>query len=371
MQTLVSLSFFIAIAACTATGSALATKAKPCKSKADTHASLACALIATTLTLRWAAIEFSLPVLLVLTGFVLGLLGCYQLFLSLSALRQVKGSLNTYAWWTFVGGSIATCLCFYIIPELTKALNLSIAACILLLCEGTLYSENQGIRSYGYAMKKLLFLSAFALFFHGVVSAALTLSGEFSDLYLLHHVSLILVDIATIVLAFTLFINPLVNQISEPLNPLTPVREGYYSREQMIQLFRSYPAYTTHSVILVRINALADMKRDMGENSYNNSIKKVVSSLRQYTREQDNIARLSNDTFAAVLKNVSEDTALTIADRFANDLTVHNVNTQANTPVFTAHISVFDSISAALTATSETSYAKLDGKRNCALLLTY
>ncbi len=371
MQSLVSLSFFIAIAACTATGSALATKAKRGKSKADTHASLACALIAITLILRWTTTELALPTVLILTGFVFGLLGCYQLFLSLSALRQKKDSLNTYAWWTFVGGSIATCLCFYISPSLTEALNMSIAACILLLCEGTLYNERLVIRSHGYAMKKLLFASAFVLFFHGVVSAALTLAGEFSDIHLLHQVSLILVDVATIVLAFTLFNNPLASEISVPLNTLTPSCDGYYSRKQMIQLFESYPAYSTHSVILVRINALADIKQDLGESFYKNSIKKVVSSLKQYTREQDTIARLSDDTFAAVLKGVPEEASLAIADRFANDLTAHNLQTHSNTPVFTTHICVFDSISAALTATSESSTDRPEGKGNCALQLAY
>lgn len=220
-------------------------------------------------------------------------------------------------------------------------------------------------------MKKLLFASAFVLFFHGVVSAALTLAGEFSDIHLLHQVSLILIDVATIVLAFTLFNNPLASEIRVPLNTLTPSCDGYYSREQMIQLFESYPAYSTHSVILVRINALADIKQDLGESFYKNSIKKVVSSLKQYTREQDTIARLSDDTFAAVLKGVPEEASLAIADRFANDLTAHNLQTHSNTPVFTTHICVFDSISAALTATSESSTDRPEGKGNCALQLAY
>ncbi|NDV92371.1 hypothetical protein GTH32_14415 [Alteromonas sp. 345S023] len=196
-------------------GSYFAIKTRQCRQKTYPHWAAACLLIAFTLIIRVSDYLFGTTDIVNLAAYILALLGCHQFFAGLSFLHSHRDyGLNKYIIPLTVGSIVLTCGCYFL-STLAESACVCFAALILLLGGGGLACERVKNKAHPSMLRRLISFAAFTLFFHGLVTIADSIGGGSQDTYLLYQSSLILMSVATCLLAYTLPFYPVENDGSD------------------------------------------------------------------------------------------------------------------------------------------------------------
>jgi hypothetical protein len=215
LQTLVATCLIATIGVCLVIGSYFAIKTRQCRQKTYPRWALACLFIAFSLIIRVVDYLLGTADIINLGAYILALLGCHQFFRGLTYLHCHRDyGLNKYMLPVTIGSIVLTCACYFF-PTLAESACVCFAALILLLAGGGLACERVKNKAHPSMLRRLISFAAFTLFFHGLVTIADSIGGGSQDTHLLYQSSLVLLSVATCLLAYTLPFYPVENDDSD------------------------------------------------------------------------------------------------------------------------------------------------------------